>query len=508
MADPNPFEFGFPVGGVNKATALADQPNETTPSSLNVWPYDYPDGRMRGGVRPGLTSAGFPGADPYNWCPVTWTGGDGVAVTTSSGTYVTENGSTWNLRINTNPSIGSTGIASCGVLNGILYQASSTSATIRTYPLAGGSASTLAATAGTVPTNCGLAIGHMGRLFLAGGFLPSDPTINGNTLFASAVNDPTNWDVSNPDEGAAWASSGSSGQIGRTIIALLSHGNGCLLLGHLDAMTVVRGDPQIGGDIVEVDSFAGPVMNSAWCKLGDDSTAILTREELAIMPPGCGAPKTTLSRYKLPHDLAAVNPAGGDTAALAYDGRWNGLMIFIRRKVSEVEFSYSQFYFDLAHKGFSPMEFTSGEFRLGVTLSKALTRTRGSVIALKNGGGSYFDTNSSENINSHVVIGPIRMGNAILDGILTRIAFELSEDSDPVNFQIYGGSSAQEALNGPVRYSGTLTRKGLSYSFHPRIVGQVAWVKLYATGTARWAIERVVGESYPKSRRRVRYDAL
>lgn len=506
MADPNPFELGFPLGGVNKATAFASQPEGTTPSSLNVWPYHYPDGRLRGGTRPGLTSAGFPSADPYNWCHASWVGDSGIAVTSSAGTYVTSNGSTWNLRIATAPS---SDFSSCAVLNGVLYQASSEKTKIRQRNL-----STLAVEGdlnvtnytdgspkGSVPTNCGLVLAQGGRLFLGGD--KNNPQI----LYVCAVNDTTDWDVSSDDEGAAWASSGVAGAINRPIVGLLSHGNGCVLVGHLDAITVVRGDPRVGGAIEEIDQYAGPVMNTAWCKTGDDQTAILTREELSLMAPGCGSPRITISRFKLPHDLAAVNPSGGDTASVAYDGRFGGLIILVRRQVAEASFEFSQFFFDLAGKGFSPMAFASGEFRVGVTFSKGMTRTRGSSIILKNNGGSYFNTASTESIASHVFIGPIRMGNAVLDGILSRIAFELSEDSDPVDFEIYAGSSAQEAYNSTARYSGRLTRKGLSYSFHPRLVGQVAWVKLFETGTSRWAIERAVGETYPKSRRRVRYDA-
>lgn len=509
MAEPIPFEFGFPLGGVVKSTAVANQPQNTTPSALNVWPYYYPDGRYMGGTRPGLTSAGFPGATPYGWCPASWVGGNGIAVVTSAGTYVTDDGSTWNLRIATPPS---SDFCSCTVMNGVLYQSSSDLTAIRKYPLAGGSPTNLAVSnydngtpKGAVPQFCGLVHAHGGAIYAGG------QATNPQILYRCAINDPTDWDASRGDEGSAWNSAGVSGQINRPIVGLLTHGNGCLLVGHVDGMTAVRGDPQLGGAVEEIDQYAGPIMNSAWCKTGDDSTAILTREELNFMAPGCGSPRISMSRFKLPSELAAVNPGAGDTASLAYDGRWNGLFIFIRRKLSEVDFEFSQFFFDLAGKGFYPMAFASGQFRLGVTFTKAISSTRGACIALKSGGGSYFDTDSTENIDSHVVIGPIPLGNAILDGILSRIAFVLHSDSDPVKFEIYAGSSEQEALNGPRRYphdgAGTLTRRGLSYSHHPRLTDHSAWVKLSSTGTNRWAIEKVVGESYPKRRRRVMRDA-
>jgi hypothetical protein len=504
--EPNPINVPFPLGGVNKATGYTDQPQGTMPAALNVWPLQYPGGRRHGGVRPGLTSSGFPGATPYNWCKASWPSGDGIAVVTSAGTYVTEDGATWNLRIGTAPG---SNFSTCTVLNSLLFQSSIDNAAVRVYDLeAGGSASDLEVDTyedlspkGEVPENCGLIYARGGRIYMAGD--ASSPQV----LYASAINDPYDWDYSAPDEGAAWKSAGTTGHINKPIVALLEHGNGCFLVGHTDAITIIRGDPQIGGTgaIEQIDAFAGPVMQSAWCKTGNDDTVILTREELSIMRSGCGTPRVTLSRFKLPDELAAVDPANGDTASVAYDGRWGGIFIFVRRNNGE-DYDYSQFYFDLAGEGFWPMEFSVGEFHLGVTMEKVLSQTRGSVIALKNGGGRYFDTTSTESISSYAWV-PIEIGGPTVDGMLTRLTAVLAEDSDPVDYDIYGGMSFHEAFNSSSRRSGTWSRAGLNYSIHPRVGQNAIYVRLSGSGTDRWSVDRLLGEFFPVSGRRVTKDA-
>ena len=79
MSEPIPINVGFPLGGVVKATAYEAQPEGTTVDALNVWSYQYPAGRLRGGTRPGRNpDVNWTGSDPYNWNPISWVGGHGV----------------------------------------------------------------------------------------------------------------------------------------------------------------------------------------------------------------------------------------------------------------------------------------------------------------------------------------------------------------------------------------------------------------------------------------------
>jgi len=511
MPEPIPIDLAFPTAGLVKSTGFAGQLQNTTASCLNVWPYHYPGGRVRGGTRPGRnTGVTWGGGKPLNWISASWVGGHGMAVCGENGSYTSINGTTWTQQI----AQGTAGsdFASCAILNNELFQVSSADENVYYKNLATGVSGVLVADPnsdgigkkGSVPKNCGIVHQHRGAIYMAG------DVNNPQVLYRCALNDPRDWDTARPIEGAAWSSAGRSGQINRPIVAMITHGNGCMLVGHVDAITAVRGDPQIGGggSIEELVQFSGPIMQSAWCKTASDHTVMLTRESLTIMSPGCGSPPITASRYKLPAELTAIDPGAGDTVSVAYDGRWNGIVILVTRYIDGINDEYSQFFYDLAGEGFWPMDFSVGQYRLAVSTPVLSSDTTGASVMLKSGSGAYFDTDSVESFSSHVYLGPVPLGNANNDGTLTSLEATLAEDSDPVDFEVYTGGSAQEAFNSATpKYSGTWSRQGYNYSSHVRARGNAAYIKLSGTTTDRWHIEQVSGEAYPVSRRRVMNDA-
>ena len=44
----------FPIGGIVDGTSHTNQPDNTTPDSKNVMPFDTSEGRLRGGRRRGI----------------------------------------------------------------------------------------------------------------------------------------------------------------------------------------------------------------------------------------------------------------------------------------------------------------------------------------------------------------------------------------------------------------------------------------------------------------------
>lgn len=56
MAQPRRIRLHFPLGGINRRRAYAQQPPYTTPYAINVRPYDTGLKRERGGARPGLSN--------------------------------------------------------------------------------------------------------------------------------------------------------------------------------------------------------------------------------------------------------------------------------------------------------------------------------------------------------------------------------------------------------------------------------------------------------------------
>lgn len=513
-----PFKVGFPVGGVNRATSYEAQPEGTTPAAENVWPYHYPGGRVMGGSRPPAYTCDYNGGDPIHWCRAVWGGkptsggaavrGNGVAILASGGVYICQVGASstrpysWTAGpVLTGKSFSSA--SSCTVMNNVLYVADEHKASIWSYDLVnhvtveltpdsytdGDLAGT---TKGVVPKNCSCICQHSGALYAAGSMAGGEemPYI----LYRSAVNDPRNWDYSDPGEGGAFASSGVSGSITEPIIALFDHGYGCLFVCHENSMSVVRGDPKLGGSIISISDFSGPVSKTAICKSASDFTFFLTKEELCAVSPGCGSAPMSMSRYKLPADLAGLEISGGDRASVAYEGRFGGLIILTKRVSTADEVEYGQFFFDLGSQGFWPMSFGTTKYTMAATFAQGQLYNRGTALLLKTSAGKSFDTEKTETITSYVWIGPIPLGDGTIDGMLTKITASLGENSAAVSYDVYVAESAQEAFNSSPVYSGSWDRAGRNeYALvHGR--GQTAYVKVSYTGSELWAIESLMGE--------------
>ena len=507
MPDPVELPIPFPIGGFVNSAGFAGQPEKTTASVLNVWPRNYPGGRARGGVRPGVSSVTAPGGTPHNWCPVEWSGGRGVGVVTSSGTHSTENGTSWSTLIGTNPGSSVTG-PSCTNYKDTVYQASEGATNgIIPFKVLGGAGGTLTARLdaddkplGVVPTYCGLVATHGNRLAFAG------DKNNRHVLYMSRVDDPQDYDYSAVDQGAAWANSGGGeGRFGEPITSLISHNRVCLLVGCTDSTYVVRGNPRISGSIEILSHQVGPLMQSAWCKTGSEDTIMMTREGVFLMPPGCGQPPINVSDAYIPDDLVGLD-ADNDVVSLAWDGRFRGVHIYVN-KASGTDFAY--FFVpperdSVLPGSFWPMDFTAFTPQLGVNLKAAASPTKSGMILLGATGSRQYNTSSKESIEAHLMYGPIPMGSPGTEGILARISAVLSESSDPVSWEIYSGDSAQEAFAGIATFTGSeWSRKGFNYWQHPRVRGNSFYLKVFSTGSNRWSIEEIIGEASLKNRRRV-----
>src|SRR5688572_22265781 len=75
----------FPHGGVNRAVGKQRQPPFTTPDAQNALPESPQDGRVRGGVRPGLVRTWF---TPASALPVRLLDSVTVKIPNSAQTYL------------------------------------------------------------------------------------------------------------------------------------------------------------------------------------------------------------------------------------------------------------------------------------------------------------------------------------------------------------------------------------------------------------------------------------
>jgi hypothetical protein len=128
-----PFSLGFPLGGIDKSTGYDDQPGGTTPSCLNVWPFNGARVGPAAGSGPvSLLLVAVHRALRLNWCVASWDGGYAWRVTTSSGTYVTTNGQ--HGISESAPHLAAHSLLGV-VYNNILYQASAGDQFVRTCDL-------------------------------------------------------------------------------------------------------------------------------------------------------------------------------------------------------------------------------------------------------------------------------------------------------------------------------------------------------------------------------------
>jgi hypothetical protein len=491
----------FPLGGLNRRYGFQSQPPYTTPLALNIFPTDPSTGRERGGVRPGLTELEARGVAPYAWCPATYldtTVKTGIAVTFSDGTYTTLDADTWTQRISTAPG---TDFATCAIYNGYIFQARG-GGTCRQKTVIGGAEAALSnAGGGTAPTNCGLVWVHMDTLALAG------DTANPNRVYFSAVNDATNWDASDPVVGSAVTLGGAEGGfVGESVTAAIAHNSSVSLVGSAHSYYAVIGRPSLtSGQIKRANASVGPLMQSAWCKgidhEGNDNTYMFTADGLYVIPANNYLNPQRLSREKLPNELVGVNPGAGDKVAIGYDQRWPGIHIAVNpNSGSDVNYFY-----DLQSGGWWPTAYAVTP-QLFPAFPKLMAAGKSSVLLISTTGGvNQFDTASVEEFDSYMVLGPIMLGSADMEGKLVGLTAALAKDSQAVNCKAFVGDTVEQAYQAVVADTDPFTLPAWTYSStrylnywsHPLMRGYALFLKIYDISNERWLIEEILAEIHP-----------
>lgn len=518
----------YPYRGLSNASAFNATEPGFTPKSLNTWILDPSSDRYRGGVRPVLKAIGAVGGAAYNWCKATYLDGStvpqqGIAVAWTGGTRISLTGADFGTPPAITTNTNGTNFSSCAVYNGYLFQASGGIATRGIELPSTGNGSTLAtlATAGTPPTKCGIVISHADRLWLMG------DTDNPHLVYACAVSDATDWDITDPTEGGAFVSSGPEGGIiGEPIIAAISHDDNWLFMGSTDSIYASNGNPKIGG-LVRVHDSIGPLTNRAWCKgegpNGSNDTYIMTRAGFGVIRQG-SLQFENLSDGPNIRDLKGLNPGtpnsvgdvSGDEVCIGYDGRWKVVHIFVN-PTSGSDYGYA---YDVRTGAFQQQDF-SNTISLIPTMPRLQTERRSTAIPVSSGGTTYqFDSaetagsGGNETFNSYLFF-LVPLADDGHEGILHTLTASLAEGSESVDWGVYVGDTAEQCFraaeddtgNTSANYAGsawsaTSTRL-LNYVQHCRVKGGWACVKLYDVNNRRWLVETLFGEVCEGGRRRV-----
>lgn len=283
-----------------------------------------------------------------------------------------------------------------------------------------------------------------------------------------------------------------AGETGENVIALISHKDAFLLAATADSLWVLSGDPVAGGTLRNISREVGIIAAGAWCKTENTIFFLSKRGLYAVQADGSGL--KALSEELLPEELVDVDTSTV-TVLLGYRQADNGVYVFL---VGDT----LHWFYDVGAGGFWPFAFVDSDHEPTAVYEYGsdLVLICADALARMIGG----DDDDGEDIESHILIGPVRLAPGADIAVLSEFEGAMGESSGTVTWRIIVGDTAEEvAENGKTaiglhlagsttaaaayaRYSGTFGA-GRSRRFQPRLRGQ--WFAIWLSSTTKWAYE-------------------
>lgn len=511
-------EIPFPLGGLSEFTSYENQPAggrdslPTTASCLNVRGFDPRTGRARGGQRSGQSrylNAQITGAGRIQ---------DIIHVTQRSGTPSATNQA---LRVTTALCVSAgrvarfDGTSFTTVTNG----ASALSSTVpqifsvvhfqkiyfvdgssyKTYDPATDEITTWEATdeldqfdndGGEMPLDgvnrARLIEVWRGRIVLSG--VKSDP----HNWFMSAAGYPLDWNYLVTPTCPTQAVAGNTVDAGKCpdiVNAMIPFNDDRMFFGGDHSLWMLTGDPMETGRFDRISETIGIAFGRAWC---------ISPEGLIYFFSTCGgvyrmAPGSQPERISanIEERLADVN-LDTHTVRLAWNDREQGVHVFISPLTTG---STTHYFFDARNSAWWPDSFANTS--LNPTCVHVLDgddpEDRVLLLGGQDGRIRLWDIEAAgdddSNIASHVYLGPFGNRARLRGSYLREMQIALGATSDDVDFAIYAGDSAEEALaSGTAKFSGELSA-GHNKPIRKRCRGGAIYLKLSNSSSGSWAFE-------------------
>jgi len=253
-----------------------------------------------------------------------------------------------------------------------------------------------------------------------------------------------------------------AGGTGGTVVEVVPHEDRSMLCFTADETWVQQGDP-LNGPLKNVSREVGIVAAGGWCKNHDTVYFLSSRGLYSVGADGGGL--KALSEERVPEDL--VGASGG---TLRYKHADRGVYIF--PSGADVDWFY-----DTARDQFWP-----------------------------------FTTDTTD---SHVLIGPLRIGGPNQKALVQTITGVMAASSATVTWRIIAGDSAEEVCDdGKLAIEAHIADSdyeqyvsaegawstGRAKTAWPRVRG--AWIVLWLSSASTWAYESMVLEAVPFGRQR------
>ena len=362
-----------------------------------------------------------------------------------------------------------------------------------------GQTSTLKASAGTIPLNCTFGAIYRDRLCLSG---------DDNAIYMSKQGDYTNWDFGayfeDPGRAVAFQLSLSS-DVGPLPTAMIPCKDSYMICGSARTLWVVNGDPTTG-ELKRISEHIGIIGSRAWCKF--DETIIFLSEEGLFMIGANGSGLTPLTPESVPDELRAVN-LSTKTVSLGWDQDRKAVHIYVRTTAAAV-LTDTHWIYEIGAKAFWPMHIPNAHSPIVVAQHAGELLLAGEDGYIRKVSG---DDDDGTSIESHVAIGPLRLGSANHFGRILNMHASLASGGGTVTWRVVTGDTAEDAADNVklaieafqagnsyatyVKATGTWT-SGRAIMSYPRV--RSIWICLWLESTAKWAYEGVVLESIPSGK--------
>lgn len=503
-------ELHFPIEGVNRR--MPERPKQRRgsypcPWAVNVCNEDNIERRMRGGSRVGLTKfvsndlgtsigdivslnlSSSTGATEVLFALVdssikTVTGG---VVSTPVGHLGADSGSdiltdvSGNQILSSSVSTPSSGFLVTGQQSVLAISSSS----ITKLDAKTGKVDSIIASKGTVPTGCTFGAVYRDRLILAG----SD-----NTIYSSKMGDYSNWDyggnVSDASRAILWQLALAS-DVGFKPTAMIPNKDSSLIIASRNTLWVLRGDPA-GGQLQRISDNIGIVSSKAWC-VADGVIFFLS--DCGVYKIGVdGSGLAMVSENALPIELKDVNTS---TTKVMMEYEQDRKIVHVYLKTSGGNDTHWNY--ELQTEAWWAVRLQNDHSPVAVCKHKGEVILAGGDGYVRKVGGINDDGTA---IQSHVLIGAMRLGGVDKAGIVNMLHGVLGTGSGTVTWRLVVGESAEQASDNAklaieayqaggdyssyVKHTDSWTA-GRSLTQYPRV--RSLWCCIWLQSTDRWAFE-------------------
>jgi hypothetical protein len=357
----------------------------------------------------------------------------------------------------------------------------------REYDASTDTVSTWTASAGSLPTGASLIALYRGRVVLSGS--TSDP----HNWFMSRLGDPDDWDYFPSDESdptnPVAGNNSPAGKVGDIVTALIPFSDDAMLMGGVNSIWQMTGDPAAGGAIDLVTDKTGIAFGLAWTRSPDNTVYFMGTD--GVYRTRLGAMPENITRDRLDSVFRGID-LQANRVMLEWDYQRHGLYVMVMPATSNVV--STAYFYEARTDAWWPDDYND---TTNPTFLYAYDGPAADDKAMLFGGrdgyirqvdNSAADDDGDE-ITSRVRFAQLLSTDPSREILLNELYPVMASNSGAVDLSVYSGQTAEEVVNASSpRFKRSLSA-GRNASIRQKVRGAALQVELSQTGSTRWALE-------------------